>query len=383
MGNSVEFMLSREIKSKGGIVNRKNILKSLGQQISMMNGSELADELMPLFTAAPTLWDEALDECKRRLLHKQSLQKEEFVTEEYEEEFDEDEEDVRGTNDEKDQGKKKNKKASSQASPFTTEVLFYMNQMRVDPVSFSERLHEAYYDKFIDEFVYTSPDGKLIKTKEGKKLVMQAVEYLKTHRPVEPLTGSYEIELAAIDHCTDMSMNNLLGHIGTDGDNVKARIEKYCSWRDKIGENISFGSSDPFDVVCQLIIDDGVPSRGHRKNMMSSDFHIIGAARSSHLAYEHCAVIDFCGRVVQFEDMMTKDIYLESDSVEDFFEKYNLYQKIANSIPYDKGDLLEDIKKDLSLGHKVAIEFKYDEKCTKISYYFPGDKVRVFTLKWN
>ena len=71
------------------------------------------------------------------------------------------------------------------------------------------------------------------------------------------------------------------------------------------------------------------------------------------MAYEHCAVIDFCGRVVQFEDMMTKDIYLESDSVEDFFEKYNLYQKIANSIPYDKGDLLEDIKKDLSLGHKV------------------------------
>ena len=54
---------------------------------------------------------------------------------------------------------------------------------------------------------------------------MQAVEYLKTHRPVEPLTGSYEIELAAIDHCTDMSMNNLLSHIGTDGDNVKARIE--------------------------------------------------------------------------------------------------------------------------------------------------------------
>ena len=99
---------------------------------------------------------------------------------------------------------------------------------------------------------------------------MQAVEYLKTHRPVEPLTGSYEIELAAIDHCFDMSMNNLLSHIGTDGDNVKARIEKYCSWRDKIGENISFGSSDPFDVVCQLIIDDGVPSRGHRKNMMSS-----------------------------------------------------------------------------------------------------------------
>jgi len=81
------------------------------------------------------------------------------------------------------------------------------------------------------------------------------------------LNAEFLLEKAALDHTADLSKNNLTGHDGSDGSTTRDRIERYCQWFGRMGENICLGASMARDIVIQLVVDDGVPDRGHRKNI--------------------------------------------------------------------------------------------------------------------
>lgn len=61
------------------------------------------------------------------------------------------------------------------------------------------------------------------------------------------------------------------------------------------GENCSYGLSGGFQIIMQLLIDHGIESLGHRKNMLNSGWKGLGTAIRPHSGYRVCAVQNFTG----------------------------------------------------------------------------------------
>ena len=81
-----------------------------------------------------------------------------------------------------------------------------------------------------------------------------------------------------------MSKTGIFGHNGSDGRSFTDRIYHRCvksfgSAGENIGSEFNVdGRNHALQTVMGLIIDDGVESRGHRKNIFSTAFKFVGIA---------------------------------------------------------------------------------------------------------
>jgi len=138
---------------------------------------------------------------------------------------------------------------------------------------------------------------------EHGRAVDEAVRFLKKAQPLPPLTLSSGMSRAAADHCTEQVAGQL-GHDGNDHSSPGDRISRYGSWSSSWGENISYSQKTARGVVLALIIDDGVRSRGHRKNIFSAKFNYAGAAFGPHARYRTVCTIDLAGGYAERTDAL-------------------------------------------------------------------------------
>ena len=174
------------------------------------------------------------------------------------------------------------------------DIILETNMARSNPKKYSEMYIEPRLKKFEGK-IYLASYGR-IKTKEGTKVVKETIRFMKKQKPVPILAPSQGLTKAAKDHAVSQSKTKQTGHTGTDGSTPSKRIKRYGTYR-AMGENITYGVPTAREIVANLIIDDAVRDRGHRKNMYIKDFDCVGASFvNQHKVYGSVCVMDYAGQ---------------------------------------------------------------------------------------
>jgi uncharacterized protein YkwD len=183
--------------------------------------------------------------------------------------------------------------ASVDYEQLKSQILAQINIVRQHPTSYIPLLEE--HMKYFKGDILYRPREIPIQTSEGVAAYEEAIQFLKKVKPLEALNYDERLSKACEDHVKDIGPKGLLTHDGTDGKTMSDRVEDYAEWDTCCGENIDVGSKTAQDVIISLIVDDGVPDRGHRKNMFKSEFAFVGMASGPHSEYGIMTVINYVG----------------------------------------------------------------------------------------
>jgi uncharacterized protein YkwD len=155
------------------------------------------------------------------------------------------------------------------------DIVEELNTLRSNPAKYTAHLESRL--KHYRGKVLRLPKQVPLLTKEGAAAVHEAVRVLRATPPLPELENDKDLARAALRHVRDIGPKGLMRHSDV---------------APGVGEVISFGPDNARDVIVELLIDDGVTSRGHRKLMLDRRFRSAGAACGPHAIYRTTCVID-------------------------------------------------------------------------------------------
>lgn len=169
-------------------------------------------------------------------------------------------------------------------------VIAELNRVRTDPAGYADLLEARL--RYYDGVSFRAPgDPVVLKTREGAGAVREAIAVLRSTKPMPPLRVSTGMSRGARDHVADQGPRGSLEHQGSDGSMAWDRVDRYGEWKKRVSENLAFGPPSAREVISELLIDDGVRDRGHRKNMLDRDMRVAGVSCGPHRRYRVMCVV--------------------------------------------------------------------------------------------
>ncbi|MDB5454284.1 MAG: SCP-like extracellular [Caulobacteraceae bacterium] len=168
------------------------------------------------------------------------------------------------------------------AGDFEDQVMQEINRARADPAGFARELRRE-----------RAQSGVQADERRDPRAFSEAIDFLMRQRPLPPLESDHRLAAAAQDLARAQGPTGNIGHGGGGG--LGKRIQSRGVWAGTSAETISYGQPTPREVVAQLVVDFGVPDRGHRDVIFDRGFEAAGVGCGRHATYGKMCVIDFAG----------------------------------------------------------------------------------------
>lgn len=173
--------------------------------------------------------------------------------------------------------------AICRADDVSVAVLQEINLARTNPHQYAQ-------------FIAADADAR---SKSDPRAMEEAVKFLSRAKPLPPLAFSNGLSMSAMAHVADQGSAGATGHSGTDRSSPWDRMARYGQKVGYAGENISYGVSSARQIVISLIVDAGVSGRGHRKNLFTKNYGVVGVACGAHAHYGTMCVMDFASQFIE------------------------------------------------------------------------------------
>jgi uncharacterized protein YkwD len=168
------------------------------------------------------------------------------------------------------------------------EVLKEINLARMRPAEYAAYLEQL--RPYFNGKEYRRPGRPGTLTQEGAGAVEEAIGFLRAASPAPALSLSQGMYSGARELVRDQAGTDSTGHKGTDGSFCEQRMQRFGTFREPVGENLSYGDDTARERVLTLLIDDGFANRGHRKRLLDPTFRVAGVACGDHKLGAMCVI---------------------------------------------------------------------------------------------
>ena len=236
-----------------------------------------------------------------------------------------------------------------------------INKYRANPRELARHLERL--KKYLDTStnILSEPDKIQIQMVEGEEVFNEAINYLKSLKPMEPLQWEEALAMSAQEHVDDIGPKGLLLYQSSDGTEPEERITKYGNYVESLGENIDFGPNDAIGVIVSLTLDDGEEERPHRDNLFKNDYKKIGIACGPHQTEFQMCVMDLAydfipkGQEQQnIKNQMNQNVNNDMEQNQNMRNNEQNVNQAVNHSPYVKLSMEKDDYKNYQIMDEEA-----------------------------